>query len=121
MTAVALPVRSVALPSRAGLISRPQPIAGHCEPRREAKNPVLQEDMQVSALSDRSLVASLKRLVAREREVVADVIEHLAEVDARQLFLDYPCSSLSAYCVQALGYSEYSAAHRVTAARLVRR
>jgi len=77
--------------------------------------------MNVTALSDTQLLSSLKDLVTRERKAVAAIVAHLAEVDARGLHLKFPAPSLTAYCIEALGYSEYSAAHRVTAARLARR
>ena len=76
--------------------------------------------MTCSDLTNEELLASLKQLVAHERDVVADVVEHLAEVDARKLYIPAACSSLTTYCIEVLGYSEFEAAHRVRVARLVR-
>ena len=76
--------------------------------------------MNCSDLTNDELLASLKQLVMHERDVVADVVEHLAEVDARKLYIPAACSSLTTYCIEVLGYSEFEAAHRVRAARLVR-
>jgi hypothetical protein len=75
--------------------------------------------MLVTALSDAELVGALKQLVARETVAITDVVEHLTEVDARKLHVPAGCSSLTAYCRQRLGYSDFEAAHRVRAARLV--
>ncbi|MCC6668381.1 MAG: HNH endonuclease, partial [Polyangiaceae bacterium] len=49
------------------------------------------------------------------------VIFHLAELDRRKLYLEEACSSLFAYCVERLGYSEDGANKRVRVARLVQR
>src|SRR5262249_35975678 len=89
---------------------------------KRSKKRVVQEGMQnLTALSDRQLFESLKHLVARECELVADVVAHLVEVDKRKLYLAYPCPGLTAYCQEALGYSEDAAANRVIAPRIARR
>ncbi|HXH73634.1 MAG TPA: hypothetical protein VNJ08_01615, partial [Bacteriovoracaceae bacterium] len=43
----------------------------------------------------------------------------LHENDRRKVYSDYKCSSLFAYCVTILGYSESSAQRRIVAARLL--
>jgi hypothetical protein len=70
---------------------------------------------------DDELISGLDRLVARERQVTADVLAHLAEVDARRLYADRAYTSLFQYVVEHLGYSEGAARRRITAARLARR
>jgi hypothetical protein len=77
--------------------------------------------MKVLGLSDEKLVERLLHRVAVERGCTADVLEDLSEVDARQIFVTEGYTSLSAYCIEALGYSEHEAYPRVSAARLVRR
>ena len=72
------------------------------------------------SLSDVELLARMPVLVRYERAATADVIEHLIEVDRRQLYLGQACSSLSAYCRERLGYSEDEASKRVRVARLAR-
>ena len=72
-------------------------------------------------LSDLDLIATVARLVAREREATADLIAALAEFDARRLYLGDGCASLFVYCTGRLRLSESAAYHRITAARAVRR
>jgi hypothetical protein len=50
-------------------------------------------------LSSDQLLARLLDLVHRGRELEADLIAHLAEVDARRLYLREGCTSMFAYCV----------------------
>ena len=75
----------------------------------------------LSALSDTDLLTRMPVLVLAERKASADVVEHLIEIDRRRLFLDQACSSLSAYCMERLGYSEDEAKKRMRVARLARR
>jgi hypothetical protein len=75
----------------------------------------------LSAVTDAELLSQMRALVSAERAVTADVIEHLIEIDRRKLFLDQACSSLYAYCIERLGYSEDSAFKRVRVARLAAR
>jgi hypothetical protein len=63
----------------------------------------------VSSLSDSDLIARLPALVGAERNAMADVIEHLAEVERRRLYLEHATSSLYRYCIERLGYSEDAA------------
>jgi hypothetical protein len=72
----------------------------------------------LSSMSDFDLLARMPNLVLAERAAAADVIEHLLEIDRRKLYLEQACSSLYAYCVQRLGYSEDEALRRVRVARL---
>ena len=74
-----------------------------------------------SDISNSDLLALMETLVLRERSCVADVIEHLVEIDRRRLYLDQACGSLSAYCIERLGYSQDEAVKRVRVARLARR
>ncbi len=75
----------------------------------------------LSSVSDRELRQRLSAAVSSERLASADVIFHLAELDRRKLYLEEACSSLFAYCVERLGYSEDGANKRVRVARLVQR
>lgn len=72
-------------------------------------------------LSDDALVSRVKQLAAREREVTVTLIAHLAELDARRLYLAEGCSSLFTYCTQVLHLSEHAAYGRIEAARAARR
>src|SRR5687767_6962554 len=74
----------------------------------------------VSTLDDSVLLAELRTLVRRSTELEADLLEHLAEVDERRLYLpDY--TSMFAFCLGELGFSESSTEHRLTVARQARR
>jgi hypothetical protein len=75
----------------------------------------------VAQLSNTELLARVKHLAEREREATAALIAHLAELDARRLYLAEGCSSLFTYCTQVLHLSEHAAYGRIEAARAVRR
>jgi hypothetical protein len=76
---------------------------------------------RLSGLADDALLESLHALVGSHRRVMADLIAHLSEVDARRLQADKGFSSLFGYCVERLGFSEDEACRRIEAARLMRR
>lgn len=48
-------------------------------------------------------------------------VEHLVEIDRRRLYLEVACGSLSADCIERLGYAEDEASKRGRATRLARR
>jgi hypothetical protein len=75
----------------------------------------------LTRLSDVDLVAQVKRLVARERDVTAELIAHIAELDTRDVHLREGYCSLYVYCRDALGLSEWEAYNRIEIARTVRR
>ena len=72
----------------------------------------------VGALSDRELLRETSNLVRHERHLQGAVIDHLAEIDARGLYLQRGFSSLFDYAVRELGYSDAAAARRIGAMRL---
>src|SRR5438094_7791603 len=74
-----------------------------------------------SRLSDDDLIAKVTALVRCEREATACLIAHLAELDARRLYLPAGFSSLFTYCCQVLHLSEPAAYNRIEAARAARR
>jgi hypothetical protein len=76
---------------------------------------------RLSTLTDDTLLESLHALVGSHQRVTADLIAHLSEVDARRLHADKGFSSLFAYCVERLGFSEDEACRRIDAARLARK
>jgi hypothetical protein len=71
--------------------------------------------------SDDDLVTSLEALIARERDVTAEVIAHIAELDTREVHLREGYRSLYVYCRDALGLSEWEAYARIEVARAARR
>ena len=72
----------------------------------------------VGALSDRELLRETRNLVRHERHLQGAVIDHLAEIEARGLYLQRGFSSLFDYAVRELGYSDAAAARRIGALRL---
>ncbi len=73
------------------------------------------------SVDDAALVARLDELVSHGREVDADVVAHIGEVDARRLYLGRGCSSMFAYCTERLHMSEHAAYLRIQVARTSRR
>src|SRR5438552_8041017 len=74
-----------------------------------------------SHLSDAELLAEVTTLAGREREATAHLVAHLAELDARRLYLGAGFSSLFTYCLEVLRLSEAEAYNRIEAARAARR
>jgi hypothetical protein len=75
--------------------------------------------MDLKHLTDSALFVRLEALVSQERGDVADIVEHLAEVDRREIAIDAGFSTLFDYCVKTLRYSEAAAFLRIRAARAV--
>lgn len=71
--------------------------------------------------SNTELLAALHALVRRSNEVTADLLAHIAEVDARGLYREHAFSNMFTYCTTALRLSEPAAAKRLHAARAARR
>ena len=74
----------------------------------------------LSQLSDSLVEQHLRALVARDRHLTAALLAHLAEFDARKLYLPAGYASLWAWCVGELHLSEDAAAKRIHAARAAR-
>ena len=73
------------------------------------------------AMNDEALLRELETLVRAGRKVEARIVEHIAEVDRRRLFLSRGYSSMFTYCTQALHLSESVAYKRIQAARVSRK
>src|SRR5258706_8496133 len=71
-------------------------------------------------LSDAALLRDLAALITRDRITTAALLAHIAEVDARRLYLPAGYSSMHAYCVDELRLSEDAAYKRIQAARAAR-
>lgn len=76
---------------------------------------------ELAQLTDGELLASTRRLVGVSNRVLAALLAHLAEVEARGVHRTRACSSLYTYCIYELRFSEDAASRRVCAARLVKR
>ncbi|HET8646761.1 MAG TPA: hypothetical protein VFO85_14800, partial [Vicinamibacteria bacterium] len=75
-----------------------------------------------AALSDEQLLDRLPLLARDERRTAADLVAHLAELDARPaLYAREGYGSLFGYCTGALHLSEDAACSRIEAARASRR
>src|SRR6476620_2584421 len=71
-------------------------------------------------LSDEVLHSEVKRLTGRANTLLAELLAHLAEVEASGAHRERACSSLYTYCVYELRMSEDEAQRRCRAARLTR-
>ena len=71
-------------------------------------------------LSDHALLHDLAALLARDRITTAALLAHIAEVDARKLYLPAAYPSMFAYCVGELRLSEDAASNRIRAGRTAR-
>jgi hypothetical protein len=78
-------------------------------------------DVCLETVSDEMLIARVVDLLGRGRRVEAELVAHLAEVDARRLFLGEACPSMHAYATQRLHLSDAEAYLRITVTRLSRR
>src|SRR5256885_2358097 len=74
----------------------------------------------LSHLSDVALLRCVSDLLARDRETTAELLLHLAEVDARKLFVPVGYPSMHAFCVGEWHLAEDVAFKRIQAARVAR-
>src|SRR3954453_19139650 len=74
----------------------------------------------LAQLSDDELLASTRRLVGRSNQLLAALLVHLAEVEARGVHRTRSCASLYTYCIYELRFSEDAAARRSAAARFAK-
>jgi hypothetical protein len=73
-------------------------------------------------LSDHDLLARIAALAGKEREASAELVAHLAALDARpSLYAALGHGSLFTYCTQVLRLSEDAACNRIDVARACRR
>src|SRR5262245_51104722 len=72
-------------------------------------------------LSAEALRLALATQVSRERSATAVLLAHIAEFDARRLYLPAPYPSMHSYCVHVLHLSEDAADKRIHAARAARK
>lgn len=72
----------------------------------------------LSIKADSTLLDEVKALVRKEKEIIAEVIEYLKEIEVRKLHLARGYSSMFAFATDFLGYSEAEAHIRIQAARL---
>ncbi len=75
----------------------------------------------LTGLPSAQLLDRIRDLVRRGNAAEAELVAHLAEVDARQLYLEEGCSSMFTYCQRVLHFAEGVAYKRIQAARAARR
>ena len=71
-------------------------------------------------VGDADLLRRLALLVTQDNVTTAQLLSHIAEVDARRLYLPAGYDSMQAYCVRGLHLAEGSASKRIWAARTAR-
>ncbi|MBO9665785.1 MAG: HNH endonuclease [Bdellovibrio sp.] len=76
--------------------------------------------LNIGHLSNADLLSRFGKLVQTERKITHLVLECIAEIDARKLFLDKAYPSLYEFLVQEFGYSSSAALRRIESARLLR-
>jgi hypothetical protein len=74
--------------------------------------------MDLKRLSNSELHNSFKGAAQSERDSLKNVLLHVIEVDRRQSYFDFNCSSLFLYMTDVMGYSNGPAQRRIDAARL---
>lgn len=73
------------------------------------------------SLSNHDLLHNTKSVVARERGITIEVLDHLNEVERRELYLELGYGSMFVYCTDELGYSASAAKRRLCTARCIAR
>ena len=75
----------------------------------------------LKGLSHVQLLTRLRELVVRDHLHESELVAHLAEVDARRLYLGQACPSMFDYCVRVLHFAEGVAYKRIAVARAARK
>ena len=70
-------------------------------------------------LTSQELRERTKKIAEAERRITVSLIEHLEEIRARRLYLEWKFDSLWEYATQELGLSEGAAQRRISAMRLI--
>lgn len=76
--------------------------------------------MNLTHLTDKSLLTDTKKLARDYRHITAQLLHHLREIDARKLYSELGYSTLFNYVVQELGFSEASASRRISAMKILK-
>ena len=75
--------------------------------------------MNLRNLSDKKLLELVTQSVVAERKATLLVLELIAEMDSRKLYLEYGYNSLFVYLTTELNYSEGATHRRITSARML--
>jgi hypothetical protein len=74
----------------------------------------------IFSLSDDDLLTGTRQLIGRSNQLLARLLAHLGEVEARGIHRERACASLYTYCVHELRMSEDAAFRRARAAKFAR-
>ncbi len=77
--------------------------------------------MNLSNIKNEALLQNTKNLIKEENRLLAKILAHFLEIDARKLYLEMGYGSLFLLAVKELGYSEASAQRRIEAMRFLKR
>jgi hypothetical protein len=86
--------------------------------RAGTRGDVIHSESFVKGLSSSDLIARTRRAARRSCVVEAELLVYLREIEDRKLYREYAYSSMHAFCVGELGFSEGAAYNRITVARL---
>ena len=75
----------------------------------------------LTGTSDNDLNCKLKNLAVQERSLTQEILEHVAEIDRRKLYLKMSFPSLFEYMTREIGYSAGAAQRRIDGARLIQK
>jgi len=81
---------------------------------------MMNSQIVVESLSPSDLRSATHKLVRRSHGIDAALLVHLGEIDERKLYLEWTFSSMFAFCVGELGFSEDVACNRIDLARAAR-
>ncbi len=73
----------------------------------------------IKSLGNRALVAQIRQAAKTEQSLTLQVIELIAEIDRRKLYLDFGYGSIFDFVTKDLGYEPTSAMRRIQAARAI--
>jgi Xaa-Pro aminopeptidase len=76
--------------------------------------------MNFSNLSDERFLSDLKEVRNQEREILLKVLRYLRETEERKLYAKRGYTSMHAFCMEELGYSEDETHPRLQAMRLIK-
>jgi hypothetical protein len=82
---------------------------------------IMQKKPNLRSLSDEELLRRLSEILKDSRRVEADLVAHIAEVDARRAYAREAVPSMFKYCTELLHLSEPEAWLRIRAARASRK
>jgi hypothetical protein len=75
----------------------------------------------LESLTDDQLLSGLAGVAGQAHRIEVDLVNHIAEVDIRRLYLREACSSMFVYCTRVLHLAEGEAFRKIRVARASRR